>query len=185
MKIARSALYLILVLYICYLTYLLSTDYQRAGAREHVSFVIWTVDTIDLFIHEAGHFFFGIFGRFIGILGGSLFQVLIPVSALIVFFRSNPRSLLFTLYWTGQSLVNVSIYIADAPFKRLHLISKSAIHDWNWLLNNADLIDHADEIAAAVNAAGLLICTAGILAGLYFTCTGYRTKRVENQGSDI
>lgn len=36
------------------------------------------LDRVDLVFHEAGHVIFGPFGEFIGILGGSLMQVLIP-----------------------------------------------------------------------------------------------------------
>jgi uncharacterized membrane protein len=34
---------------------------------------------IDLVFHEAGHVIFGLFGRFIAVIGGSLNQVLVPV----------------------------------------------------------------------------------------------------------
>jgi len=36
------------------------------------------LDRVDLVFHEAGHVIFGFFGEFIGLLGGSLMQVLIP-----------------------------------------------------------------------------------------------------------
>ena len=36
------------------------------------------LDRVDLVFHEAGHLIFGFFGEFIGVLGGSLMQVLIP-----------------------------------------------------------------------------------------------------------
>jgi hypothetical protein len=111
---------------------------------------------------------FGLFGRFIGFLGGSLFQVIIPVATLIVFARSSLRSIPFTLYWTGHSMVNVSIYIGDAPYQRLHLISRAAIHDWKWLLNHTGTMEYAGDIAITVNIFGLFICCIGICAGFYF-----------------
>ena len=111
---------------------------------------------IDLFIHEAGHLIFSIFGRFIGFLGGSLFQVIIPVATVIVFDRSSLKSAPFTLYWTGQSTINVSIYIGDAPLQRLQLISRGAIHDWRWILNHTGMIEYAGDIT------GLFICYTGI-----------------------
>src|SRR3989449_9967209 len=40
---------------------------------------------IDLVFHEAGHVIFGFFGQFIGVLGGSLNQVLVPAACTGVF----------------------------------------------------------------------------------------------------
>ena len=64
--------------------------------------------------------------------------------------------------------MNVSIYIGDAPYQRLHLISRAAIHDWKWLLNNTGTMKYAEDIAGTVNAFGLLICCIGIGIGFYF-----------------
>ena len=41
--------------------------------------VLGFIHLIDLVFHEAGHPIFGVFGRFMGVLGGSLNQVLVPV----------------------------------------------------------------------------------------------------------
>jgi hypothetical protein len=168
MNIFRLIVYCILVVCLCYFTYSLAIDYQKNETRSQVSFVIWVIDTIDLFIHETGHLIFSIFGRFIGFLGGSLFQIIIPVATILVFARSSLRSIPFTLYWTGQSMVNVSIYIGDAPYQRLHLISRAAIHDWKWLLNYTGTMEYAGDIAGTVNAVGLLTCCIGIAIGFYF-----------------
>jgi hypothetical protein len=168
MNIFRLIVYCILVVCLCYFTYSLATSYQRNETRGQVSFIIWVIDTIDLFIHEAGHPLFSIFGKFIGFLGGSLFQVIIPITTAIVFARSSLQSLPFTLYWTGQSIVNVSIYIGDAPYQRLHLISRHALHDWHWLLNNTGTMEYAEDIAITVNINGLLTCCIGIGIGFYF-----------------
>ncbi len=168
MNIVRLALYGILIVYLCFLTCTLATDYQKNETRSRSSFIIWIIDTIDLFIHETGHLVFSLFGRFIYFLGGSLFQIIIPVATVIVFAHSTLRSLPFTLYWTGQSVVNVSIYIGDAPYLKLHLISKAAIHDWQWLLNHAGAIEYAEDIAMIVNITGLSTCCIGIGIGFYF-----------------
>jgi hypothetical protein len=168
MNIVRLVLYTLLIVYLCFLTTTLATDYQKNETRNRSSFVIWVIDTIDLFIHETGHLVFSIFGKFIYFLGGSLFQIIIPVATVIVFARSTLRSTPFTLYWTGQSMANVSIYIGDAPYLKLHLISKDAIHDWRWLLIHAGGLEYAEDIAMIVNITGLLTCCIGIGIGLYF-----------------
>jgi hypothetical protein len=168
MNYIKSTLYLICIFFIIYFTVFLTIDYQTFPGRHRMPFIIWTIDTIDLFIHEAGHFVFKIFGQIIGFMGGSLLQVIIPIAATIVFARTNLHSLIFTLYWTGQSLVNVSVYIGDAPFQQLRLISHFAIHDWHWLMIHYNLVDDIETIASVVNVIGILTCVAGICAGLYF-----------------
>jgi len=174
--------YLLLILYLCYLTVVLAQDYQTGMQSGHLPFTVWVIDTIDLFIHEAGHFIFGIFGRFVEILGGSLFQVLIPLATVWVFARANLKSLPFTLYWTGQSLVNVSVYIGDAPYQRLHLISRTAIHDWHWIFNTLGMMDSAEDVSSIVFGAGILVCAAGIGAGLYFEGRDYYRRSAPPAG---
>jgi len=168
MSIAKIIFYLLCLLCVSYFTLCLMTDYQNAGTRERIPFPMWVIDTIDLFIHEAGHFFFSIFGRFVYFLGGSLFQILLPLVAVIVFARSSLRSLPFTLYWTGQSMVNVSVYIADAPYQHLRLISRHALHDWHWLMNSMGAMEYSEDLAGVVNFLGLAVCLAGIGLGIYF-----------------
>jgi hypothetical protein len=62
-------------------------------------------------------------------------------------------------------MVNVSIYIGDAPYQRLRLISRAAIHDWRWLTGT---MEYAEDIAVIVNITGLLTCCIGIGIGFYF-----------------
>ncbi len=57
------------------------------------------LDRVDLVFHEAGHVTFGFFGEFIGILGGSLMQVLIPAIVVGYFFtHRQPYSGAVTLF---------------------------------------------------------------------------------------
>jgi hypothetical protein len=168
MNIFKIVAYLFFAICLCYLTFFLATDYQHNETRSHCSFIIWIIDTIDMFIHETGHLVFKLFGRFMEFLGGSLFQIIIPLATVVVFARSSQRSLPFTLYWAGQSIVNVSVYIEDAPYQRLQLISRAAIHDWRWLFNYTGMMEYAEDIAAGVNIVGLITCTIGIGIGFYF-----------------
>jgi hypothetical protein len=61
----------------------------------------------------------------------------------------------------------VSIYIGDAPYQRLQLISRAAIHDWHWLFNYTGMMEYAEDIAAGVNIIGLITCIIGIGIGFY------------------
>lgn len=145
----------------------MATEYQTASGRLHLPFILWSIDTINLFIHEAGHVLFFLFGRFVYFLGGTLLQVLLPLVTAIVFARTSLHSLLFTLYWTGHSIINASVYMADAPHRALRLISPSAIHDWHWIFSALDMLELAEDIAMAVFILGVLICSSGIAIGMY------------------
>jgi hypothetical protein len=175
MRYAKLVLYFFFLAVIIHFTIYLATDYQTFPGRNHTPFAMWTIDTIDLFIHEAGHLVFRLFGQVLYFMGGSLFQVIIPIVTAVVFGRNNLRSLMFTLYWIGQSMANVSIYIGDAPYQQLHLLSRHALHDWHWLMVELNLMDDIETIASVVNVIGILTCVAGIGVGLFFIgMDGYR-----------
>jgi len=48
---------------------------------------LWILNGADLVFHEVGHPLFGIFGKSIGIWGGTLMQLLIPLVIMISFLR--------------------------------------------------------------------------------------------------
>jgi hypothetical protein len=101
-------------------------------------------------------------------LMGSVFQVAVPVG-LALYFGWRRRDLLaagLCLAWAGASAVDVSVYIADAPFQRLPLIGGS--HDWAYLLGPAGFgaLSGAARIAATVKAVGAVLVLSGI--GLCF-----------------
>ena len=177
MKKAFIAFQVIVLLILVYFSWYLATDYQTPHGRRDMPFVIWIIDTIDLFIHEGGHGIFGIFGRFMHFLGGSLIQVILPVAAIVVFLRtSGLRSLIGTLYWLGHNLINVSIYIDDAPKQQLTLISKHATHDWRWLCGYMGILDSAEDLAAVVAFLGVLSLIGAIGVGVYFVVRDIREE---------
>ena len=135
--------------------------------------VIWIIDTVDLFMHEGGHFFFGFMGRLIYFMGGSLMQIVLPSLAVWVFLKSGFRMLIATMYWLGQNLINVSVYIGDAPNKRLPLISDSAIHDWNWIFNHLGNIGMAEPVSSVAFVFGLIACACTVIIAGYFTVTDF------------
>src|SRR2546422_2587738 len=49
------------------------------------------LDSLDLAIHEFGHPLFGLFGEFIGVLGGTLMQLLMPAIFVGYFWRQGDR----------------------------------------------------------------------------------------------
>jgi len=137
--------------------------------------LLWILDTINLFIHEAGHFFFRILGQFIYVLGGSLFQVLLPAALLVVVWRQNIGQIWYPGFWVGESMVNVSVYIQDAPYRKLKLIARGLIHDWHWLLNGDP--DTAEVLGGIVYWLGIAIIVGSLGAGLFFAVRDFREDR--------
>ncbi|MDP2209182.1 MAG: hypothetical protein Q8K98_10500 [Bacteroidota bacterium] len=179
MKIIILSIKLLFFTYLGYLFYFLIDGYDPTSVSYRPPFAIFVLDIINLFVHEAGHFFFQIFGRWIYFLGGSLLQVLLPLALVIVTWRQNVRNVSYAVFWLGQSLINVSVYIQDAPFRKLRLIAKGLIHDWNWLLSNN--LELAEPIGLAIYFIGLFICFAGIVSGIIFAILSYRdyTDKIE------
>ncbi|MBI4535851.1 MAG: hypothetical protein HY708_06200 [Ignavibacteriae bacterium] len=160
------------VSYLTYLLVFLATAYDPASPSYQPPFVIWVLDTINLFIHEAGHFFLKPFGMWIHIVGGSLFQCLLPLLLLLVTRRQNVSQVLYPAFWLGENLINVSVYIKDAPYRQLKLIARGVIHDWNWLLSSH--LDSAEPLGETLFWIGLLVCAVAIVAGIHFAIKSFR-----------
>lgn len=162
MKYLFFAFKLLIIAYAAYLVWVLAFEYYPAdplGFRP--PFVLWVIDTINLFIHEAGHLFFRLFGQTLYILGGSITQCLIPLALAIVTWREKPQQAGYPLFWFGENLVNVSVYIADAPHRNLKLIKEGLIHDWHWLLS--DNLELAEPMGFVVRRLGLIVCAGSLL----------------------
>lgn len=117
------------------------------------------IDTFLLIVHEAGHTFFSILGiRFITILAGSLFQILLPL-AILAYFRINRKNsgFQFSLFFVGYSFLDVALYASDGGARQLPLIGGlgKESHDWHNLLTQMDLLDY--DLAF-----GLLFAAIGI-----------------------
>jgi hypothetical protein len=119
---------------------------------------------VDLGFHELGHMLTYPLPDVVTAVMGSVFQVAVPLglSAYFWFRRRDLPGTGLCLAWAGASAVDVSVYIADAPFQRLQLIG--GYHDWAFLLGPTafDNLDGAAGIAGAVKLLGALFVLAGI-----------------------
>ncbi|WP_235425791.1 hypothetical protein [Cellvibrio mixtus] len=124
---------------------------------------------INLPFHEFGHILFMPFGEFMMILGGSLFQVLLPfvLTLVFVFKQKDTFAGSITLWWCGQSFIDVSPYIADAEYRALPLVGGSGeeSHDWGNLLTMMNALEYTRAIANASFVVGTLIIMVAILWG--------------------
>jgi hypothetical protein len=139
------------------------------------------VHLIDLVFHEAGHVIFGVFGRFLGMLGGSLNQVLIPALCTGYFlWHGRPAAAAATLFWTGESLADVAIYVADGRDMALPLLAEGLTHDWNWILSELSLRNQAPGLGRAVFRTAVLVVAAAmalLAADLWRVLSSARSPR--------
>ena len=120
---------------------------------------------VDLIFHEAGHFFFIPFGRYGSILGGSLFQVIVPLFLMLAFLIRNKDSFAaaICLWWAGQSIMDIAPYIADARALRLPLLGGGTgadslgRHDWENLLRPIGMLEYDIRIATVVDYFGAAV----------------------------
>ncbi len=124
---------------------------------------------INLPFHEFGHILFMPFGEFMMILGGSLFQVLLPLAltCVFVFIQRDTFAGSITLWWCGQSFIDVSPYIADAEYRALPLVGGGGeeSHDWGNLLTMMDALDNTHAIANCSFGIGAILIIVALVWG--------------------
>ena len=125
------------------------------------------LDNIDLIIHESGHFFFGFFGEFIHMAGGTMMQIVFPLFIAWYFYRNGYRTgVQLFIFWLGQNLINISVYAADANKMKLKLIGGR--HDWFYLLNRLGILQSADIAGYIIFFFAILIIILSILLPLRY-----------------
>ncbi len=128
------------------------------------------IDNADLVIHEAGHFFFKLFGKFIYTLGGTLMQIILPSLITWHFWKSRYRvGAQIGLLWLGQNFINISVYAADAQAQVLPLLGGNSVyHDWTYLLTQTNLLHYDAGVGYVFFGTAILIFTITALLPLIF-----------------
>jgi hypothetical protein len=141
------------------------------------------LDNVDLPIHETGHLLFRLFGEFMMVAGGSLFQVILPAAFVGYFvWQKSYYSAAIVLFWVGQSVLNVWVYAADAVKMQLVLTSgftgrEGSFHDWNYLLSATGLISSTSTVAGVIRFAGTLVIISAAILSIYYSL--YQTDSAE------
>jgi hypothetical protein len=81
---------------------------------------------------------------------------------------------IFALFWVGENLLDVSLYVRDAPVRQLPLLGGDPSgHDWHNLLADWNMMGSAETIADILYYAGFLISAGAILAGIYLAIRSF------------
>lgn len=138
------------------------------------------LDGVNLAIHETGHIVFAPFGELMMVLGGTIFQLVVPLLFVASFVkRGDLHSATVPLFWEAQSMWNVARYVADARALELPLVGGGE-HDWLYLLDRWNVLEHDLEIASAIRAAGVMVFGVSVVVGLVFAMG---TKKPRNEAS--
>lgn len=135
-------------------------------------------------IHEAGHVFLMPFGEFLTILGGSLFQLALPVSIGVAFLLKNRDNFAAALcfWWAAVSLLDLSPYIYDALHPQLTMLGghtgEDGPHDWIYLLDVFGQIQRAQRWGGLAHTLGTLAVLAA-LGWALLVLAGQRKQLVE------
>jgi hypothetical protein len=126
------------------------------------------LDNVNLLLHEAGHFLFRPLGDTLAALGGTLHQLLWPgLLALYFGWRRRDRfAILVCLWWVGENLLGIAVYMRDAINLGLPLVGGET-HDWNYLFTRWGVLRSCLGIGSAVRISGWILMASGLAGALW------------------
>lgn len=121
------------------------------------------LDAANLAFHEAGHPLFWLLNSRLGVYGGTLAQLALPLIVAASFWRRRePFATSFALLWLFQNFFNIARYMADARAQRLPLVGGD--HDWTEIFTRWQVLHLDTRIAGLVSLLGwagvLVVCCA-------------------------
>ena len=158
--VPRSALFGWLAFYILFLIYAFS---------KHGDGLF--IDLVFLPIHEGGHLLFGWLGQLMGVAGGTLLQLGVPLAIAIYFlFHRQLPGTAFASFFFFENFLQIATYMADARRMELPLVTvgnaDEAGHDWFILFSRMGVLNQDTRIAAAARLLGWL-GMIGVVIWLY------------------
>lgn len=126
---------------------------------------------VDLGFHELGHLVCYPLpvGELVTAAAGSVVQVAVPLGLALYFLvaRSDHVGGAVCLAWAGTSALDVSRYIADAPYERLELLGGD--HDWAFFFSaeGIDAMDRAAGVASNVASLAWLVFLASFVVAVW------------------
>jgi hypothetical protein len=147
---------------------------------------------VNLPFHEAGHIIFRPFGRFMTSLGGSLGQLLMPLTCLTAFLITTRDTFAasFALWWLGENFMDLAPYIHDARSLTLPLLggntgetSPYGFHDWEFILTESGLIRYDHVLANYSYRIGTILMIISFIWGGYILFKQYKHLNLSKRTS--
>jgi hypothetical protein len=125
------------------------------------------VDNANLIVHEGGHGLFGWFGETLGLWGGTILELLVPMLLAASFaYKRQTTATAFCLFIFFENFLYIATYMSDARSQALPLVSLGGdepINDWFLMLGQIGLLEHEQVLSRLVRYAGWIgmIATVG------------------------
>jgi len=171
---ARAALLAAAAIYGARLALMSVPDWEMSGSLMHLVIVPF---------HEFGHILFRPFGEFLTLLGGSLFQVALPLvlgSVFLVRTRDTFAASLM-LWWAAAAVMDAAPYLYDA-WEPQHVLltgrtGDTGAHDFIDTLGDLGLLHLAQPIGRGVHAFGVLLMLVSLAWGAWLVWQQFRNRR--------
>jgi hypothetical protein len=134
-------------------------------------------------IHEFGHLLFRPFGEFMTLLGGSLFQIVLPLIFGGIFLIKNrdPFAAAVMLWWSAVAVMDVAPYIYDAWAPQQVLLTgrtgDTGSHDFIDTLGDLGLLHKAQPIGRGVHAFGVIAMLTALVWGAWLVWQQQRNRK--------
>jgi hypothetical protein len=171
---ARTALLAAIAFYGVKLARMDIPDWEMSRSLIHLPMVL---------IHEFGHVLFRPFGEFMMLLGGSLFQVTLPLIFSGVFLVKNrdPFAAAVMLWWSAVAVMDVAPYMYDAQMPQHVLLTgrtgDTGAHDFVDVLGDLGLLHRAQRVGRIAHAFGVLMLAAALAWGAWLVWRQYGNRR--------
>lgn len=119
------------------------------------------IDHVNLVVHEGGHLLFGWLGSTLGLWGGTLLELLVPLALAIYFtFQRQTSAAAFAAFFFFENFLYIATYMADARSQGLPLVTvgdaESGGHDWFNIFSSLGLLPYDRAIGGTVRVLGWL-----------------------------
>ena len=94
--------------------------------------------------------------------------------------QREPFGAAICLWWTGASLVDLSVYVWDALHPQLILTSgttgEEGSHDWVAILGDIGQLRHAHGWGTTINLLGVLVMAAGVAWAMSYCWRSWKER---------
>ena len=122
--------------------------------------------TFTFFPHEAGHVYFWPLGEFLHVFGGTIMELLLPISLVVWSIRARLKVIrAIGVFWIGFNLRHIAEYLADARAMKLQALGESnaETHDWHLILGWFHLLEYDEAIARCLTVGSCAALVLGIV----------------------
>jgi hypothetical protein len=171
---ARAALLAVLIVYGLKLAAMDVPSWEMAGSLIHLPMVPF---------HEFGHILFRPFGEFMHNLGGSLFQVGLPLVLGGIFLARNrdPFAAAVMLWWSAVAVMDTAPYVFDAQVPQHILLTgrtgDTGAHDFIDVLGDLGLLNRAQAVGRLTHGFGVTALFASLAWGAVVVWKQYSVRK--------